>query len=84
MTQENEVVTVDPGIALAKRMRDFADELVDPMVCRQPAGGLGPGTHCAACCYGTGLIITCDEDQALVDAGRALHAAATVLEREGQ
>lgn len=66
---------------LADRMAAFAKELVDPLLCTQPAGGLGPGTHCAACCYGTGVVITCEEDQAVLDAGLALLRAAELVRR---
>jgi hypothetical protein len=64
---------------LAKRMSDFADELIDPMICQSPAYGAPGYAHCAACCYGTGVIITCDEDQAIYNAVLALHQAADAL-----
>lgn len=65
--------------ARAARIRRFADDLVDHLVCRTPGYGVPGHPHCAACCYGTGVIITCDEDQALVDAAKALHYAADLL-----
>lgn len=46
--------------------------------CREPAGGLGPGTHCAACCYGTGYVVTCEEEDELV---RALSDAQSALRK---
>lgn len=73
-----DVETIDP-IALADRLRSFADEIVEPLRCMHPAGGLGPGTHCAACCYGTGLIVTDATDQAIAEAARAMRAAETML-----
>ena len=58
------------------RTLDAASEAIDRALamfeCNDPAGGLGPGTHCSACCYGTGYVITCDEDDRLV---RTLSAA---------
>lgn len=35
-----------------------AERLAALFECTTPAGGLGPGTHCAACCYGTGIAAT--------------------------
>jgi hypothetical protein len=46
--------------------------------CTKPAGGLGPGTHCAACCYGTGYVVTCEEEDELV---RALSTVKSALEK---
>lgn len=63
---------------LAERLERLADELVDPMVCREPAYGAPGRAHCAACCYGTLLVITCEEDQACADAAKAMHRAASI------
>lgn len=35
-----------------------AERLAATYECTSPAGGLGPGSHCAACCYGTGIEAT--------------------------
>jgi hypothetical protein len=64
---------------MAKRMRAFAEELVDPMICRTPAYGVPGFAHCAACCYGTGLVITDEVDEAIAAAATALHNAAGLL-----
>lgn len=63
--------------ALADRMVAFANELIAPMLCTTPAYGVPGAIHCAACCYGTGIIVTCAEDQAIADAATALHKAAS-------
>lgn len=43
------------------------DELLDPIRCKTP-GNPAPGIeHCAACCYGTGWVLTCEEDEAYLD-----------------
>jgi hypothetical protein len=68
----------DP-IKWAARMTAFADELIDPMICREPAYGVPGRAHCAACCYGTGLVITCEAEQAIADAAEALRNAARFL-----
>lgn len=70
---------VQQAADLGRRMKMLADEIVDPLICRTPAHGAPGRPHCAACCYGTGVIITCEEDQAMVDAAKALHRAADML-----
>lgn len=45
-----------------------AVRVLKAMECRSPAGGLGPGTHCAACCYGTGYDVRDWDDVELVSA----------------
>lgn len=60
-------------------MDEYADELDGDLVCTSPAGGLGPGSHCAACCYGTGRIITNRSEQAMADAADALRRSAREL-----
>ena len=67
------------AVGLAQRMTDFAAELVDPMVCRTPEHGVPGRAHCAACCGGTGLVVTCDADQAIATAAAALNHAASLL-----
>lgn len=62
--------------SLADRMIAFANELIEPMLCTTPAYGVPGHPHCAACCYGTGIVITCKEEQAIADAADALHKAA--------
>lgn len=39
-----------------------AERLAADYECTSPAGGLGPGTHCAACCYGSGIEATSMEE----------------------
>lgn len=46
--------------------------ILKSMECVSPAGGLGPGTHCAACCYGTGYDVHDWDDVALVNAALAV------------
>ena len=65
---------------LVVKLRLFADELDGPLECKWPAYGVPGHAHCAACCYGTGRIITCDSDQALADAADALRHAALVID----
>lgn len=78
----NPIVDSDAGrpASLATRMRDFATELLAPMECTEPAYGVPGHPHCAACCYGTLLVVTCAEDQAVVDAAKALDYAASLIE----
>lgn len=68
---------------LLDRMEALAEELMDPLVCRQPAYGAPGHPHCAACCYGTGYVITSEADQAVLAAARALSHAVTVIRTEG-
>lgn len=56
------------------------DEALAIFECTTPAGGLGVGTHCAACCYGTGYVVTCWEEDELV---AALSEASVALTRYG-
>ena len=65
----------------AAEVDGWATELVDPLVCRTPAYGHPAYPHCAACCGGTGVVVTCDAEQAIVDAVDALHEAARRLRR---
>lgn len=37
------------------QLMDDLDKLIDVTECKTPGGGLGPGSHCAACCYQTGI-----------------------------
>jgi hypothetical protein len=61
-------------------LRELADELIDPMICREPAFGAPGHAHCAACCGGTGLVVTCEEEQATVDAVKAMRHLADLIE----
>lgn len=65
-----------------RRKLDGAQQAIDAALatfeCDTPGGGLGPGTHCAACCYGTGFLVTCEEEDELV---KALSAARSALAR---
>lgn len=64
---------------LAARVVALADELIDPLICRTPAYGAPGHPHCAACCYGTGLIITDDDEQFVADTTLAMHRIAAML-----
>lgn len=66
---------------MGDRMTAMANELLEPMLCRQPGYGVpgAAGGHCAACCYGTGVVITCAEDRAIYEAAEALSKAAAVM-----
>lgn len=79
-----ETPSPDQLLDLADRLEHLADELVDPMVCRDPAYGAPGYDHCAACCYGTGYVVTCPEDQQLVDTATAMTAAARQLRADAQ
>lgn len=54
------------------RMRADAQGLVDEMACTTPAYGAPGYDHCAACCYGTLIAATCQEDEELARAAAAL------------
>lgn len=69
---------------LVERMVTLADEIMDPLLCRQPAYGAPGYAHCAACCYGTGYVVTCDEEQAMVEAANALTKAAALIRASSQ
>lgn len=70
-----------PISELADRLDAFATELLDPLICREPAYGAPGIAHCAACCGGTRLLITCPDEQAVADAAFAMQRAATALRR---
>jgi hypothetical protein len=61
------------------RLRSLADEIAEPLVCRDPAYGAPGHAHCAACCYGTLRVITCAEDEAIWAAVDAMQTAARIL-----
>ena len=69
----------DGMAAMADQLEALAHQLVEPLVCRTPAYGAPGRDHCAACCYGTGYVVTCAEDQQLVDAADAMRTAARQL-----
>lgn len=58
-----------------------AEALLDPLICRTPGGvgGSQPGRHCAECCMGTGLNVTCAEEEAVALALDALIASSRRL-----
>lgn len=60
---------------LLDRLRADAQKLVDEMACTTPAYGAPGYEHCAACCAGTLIAATCQEDEDLARAARALVAA---------
>lgn len=72
-------------MALGNRLTQMANELLEPMLCKTPAYGYpgAPGGHCAACCYGTGVVITCDEDRLIYEAAEALSKAAAACYSHG-
>jgi hypothetical protein len=69
---------------LADELEALAHRILAPMACTTPAYGAPGRAHCAACCYGTGLVVTCAEDQQLVDTATAMQAAARLLRPEPQ
>lgn len=73
----------EPAANFSGRLRAFANEIVDPLICRDPAYGAPGIAHCAACCSGTGFVITNEADQAVVDASEALLRAARLVEWGG-
>lgn len=60
---------------LLDRMMALSVEIEDLYECTQPAYGVPGHAHCAACCYGTGFLTTCSEDQAMVDAALSMRKA---------
>jgi hypothetical protein len=64
---------------LADRLEAFAAELLAPLRCTTPAGNPEPGMHCAACCYGTGYLLTCEEDQLVLDLADQARTVAAAL-----
>jgi hypothetical protein len=72
MTSEPVPAADDVRMDLAERVHALSNELIDPLLCRTPAYGVPGHAHCAACCYGTGVIITCVEDQLVLDTAKAL------------
>jgi hypothetical protein len=67
-----------PWDATVKRMLALADELEAPLVCTKPGYGAPGHSHCAACCYGTGFVVTCDKDEAVLKAATALRDAVQI------
>lgn len=76
------MLTPDEVRALVERMEALSAELIDPLICRTPGYGAPGHAHCAACCYGRGYVVTCDEEQAVYEAVIALDKAARMI-REG-
>lgn len=64
---------------LAERLDALATDLIEPLRCLQPAYGIPGRDHCAACCYGTGVVITCKEDQLVVNTADAMRETAKML-----
>ncbi len=62
-----------------EKMAQLADEIEAPLICREPAYGVPGHAHCAACCGGTGYVITNDEDQAMLDLVHALRRAVRLI-----
>lgn len=60
---------------LFARMKAMADEIIDPYICRLPGYGAPGWDHCAGCCGGTGVVISCREDELMVEAAKAPLAA---------
>lgn len=69
---------------LVERMSALADEIMKPLECVSPAYGVPGYAHCAACCYGKGYVVTCDAEQAMVDAASALNRAAALIRASSQ
>lgn len=74
---------VDP-LALAEKIDALATEILDPFVCRTPAYGAPGRAHCAACCGGTGFVITMRVEKLMVELGKSMHVAARVLRQEAK
>lgn len=69
-------ITRESLVDLAERLDAFAEELIAPLICRDPAYGAPGFAHCAACCRGTGLVLTCQQDQDIADLVFAMHKIA--------
>ena len=54
--------------------------LVDETTCKTPAYGAPGYAHCAACCYGTLIAATCQEEHDVAAAARDLLAAVERME----
>lgn len=67
---------------LLTRMSDLADALDGPLECTHPAYGAPGVAHCAACCYGTGRVITSPGEQAMADTADQLRRAAVAIKAE--
>jgi hypothetical protein len=76
----SEWLIAPPTNPLAAVLWSVADEIEDPYICRSPAYGVPGHAHCAACCYGTGVIVTCREDEIDVDRAIALRRVARWIE----
>lgn len=63
---------------LADRLDALAAE-VEPPRCTTPAYGVPGHAHCAACCYGTGYVLTCREDEQALQTATAMRSLARVL-----
>lgn len=63
------------------RLRADAQKLVDEFTCTTPAYGVPGLAHCAACCYGTLIAATCQEDEDLARAAAALVGAIDAYDR---
>lgn len=68
--------------ALVEKLLSFADELDSDLECTTPAYGVPGHAHCAACCYGTGRIITNASEGARADAADALRRSAAIIRVE--
>lgn len=68
--------------AIIERMVTFADDLDSDLECTTPAYGVPGHAHCAACCYGTGRIITNASEGARADAADALRRSAAIIRAE--
>lgn len=68
----------------AEQIEALEAELIDPLLCRTPAYGAPGYAHCAACCYGTGVIVTCEHDEAVVEAAKMLGKAAVLLRQHAR
>jgi len=69
-------------VRLARNLRTQAYELEALIACTEPGYGAPGHAHCAACCYGTGIIVTSLTDQQVADTITALRRLADTLEQE--
>lgn len=89
LAEESECATSEERAALrrsraieeVRRLRALAEEIVEPLICLDPGYGAPGYPHCAACCYGRGVVPTCEADDLVIAAATAMEAAADEIER---
>jgi hypothetical protein len=61
-------------------LRSLARRLDDQFECTEPAYGVPGHAHCAACCYGTGMIVESDEAADVVRAAEVIRRLSFVTD----